>query len=517
MNIRILNLFLALLISFQVFSQKKEMASITENELRAHLEFIASDLMQGRDFDTPVPGLEITGAYLKAQCRDMGLKPGAEVFSQTVKLIKTKADLENSVLQLKNSEGEVIFSGNNIVSFGGSSKTDTLKSDLVFGGFGYLNKSGYNDLDSLDLKDKMVLMMTGTPDPNDTTQSMEGINKREMAKIGPLMMSGVKTIILTVNPADPGNKWFDLIKQYASGGSYKPEGDTAKEMPFNILFVDNSIADAVLKETGKTLAQIQQQIIETGKPASQVIKNATAEIILAKESKVVDGENIIGVVEGSDPKLKNEYVILTAHYDHVGITPDGQVNNGADDNGSGTVALLEVAEAFSLMKKKPERSIVFAWVTAEEKGLFGSRYYTENPVFPLSQTVANINLDMVGRSAPAENGPVTDVEKSLAGPDGVYFITGNKEGELRKIGVKISKKLNLLPSDELSEDFLNGSDYYHFHKNGIPVLGISTGLHEDYHHPTDEVAKIDYHKMKRIADLTFWVTLEIANGKKPLK
>ena len=342
-------------------------------------------------------------------------------------------------------------------------------------------------------------------------------NKREMAKIGPLMMSGVKTIILTVNPADPGNKWFELIKQYASGGSYKLEGDTAKEIPFNILFVENAIADAILQETGKTLAQIQKQIIETGKPASQMIKNATAEIVLAKEEKVVNSENIIGVVEGSDPTLKNEYVILTAHYDHVGITPDGQVNNGADDNGSGTVALLEVAEAFSLMQKKPERSIVFAWVTAEEKGLFGSGYYAKYPVFPLSQTVANINLDMVGRSAPVENGPVTDVEKSLAGPDGVYFITGNKEGEIRKIGEKISNKLNLLPSDELSEDFLNGSDYYHFHKNGIPVLGISTGLHEDYHHPTDEVAKIDYHKMKRIADLTFLVTLEIANGKKPLK
>ncbi len=517
MNIRILNLFLALSITFQVFSQKKELASITENELRAHLEFIASDLTQGRDFDTPVPGLEIAGAYLKAQCMEMGLKPGAIGFSQTVKLIRTKADLENSVLQLKNSKGEVVFTGNKIISFGGSSKSDTLKSDLVFGGFGYLNKSGYNDLDSIDLRDKMVLMMTGSPDPNDTTQSMEEINKREMAKIGPLMMSGVKTIILTVNPADPGNKWFDLIKQYASGGSYKLEGDTAKDMPFNILFVDNSIADAILKETGKTLAQIQKQIIETGKPASQVIKNATAEIILAKESKPFESENIIGFVEGSDPKLKNEYVILTAHYDHVGITPDGQVNNGADDNGSGTVALLEVAEAFTLMQKKPERSIVFAWVTAEEKGLFGSRYYTENPVFPLSQTIANINLDMVGRSAPAENGPVTDVEKSLAGPDGVYFISGNKEGEIRKIGVEISKKLNLIPSDELSEDFLNGSDYYHFHKNGIPVLGISTGLHEDYHHPTDEVARIDYHKMKRIADLTFLVTLEIANGKKPLK
>jgi Zn-dependent M28 family amino/carboxypeptidase len=131
--------------------------------------------------------------------------------------------------------------------------------------------------------------------------------------------------------------------------------------------------------------------------------------------------------------------------------------------------------------------------------------------------VANINLDMVGRSAEKEAGPITDVEKSLAGPNGVYLITTKENKEISEIGYKMSSELNLIPSDKLSEEFLNGSDYYHFYKNGIPILGISTGLHEDYHHSTDDLAKIDYTKMKRMADLTFLVTLEIANREKPLK
>jgi Zn-dependent M28 family amino/carboxypeptidase len=193
------------------------------------------------------------------------------------------------------------------------------------------------------------------------------------------------------------------------------------------------------------------------------------------------------------------------------------INNGADDNGSGTVALLEVAEAFSQMKKKPLRSIVFVWVTAEEKGLIGSEYYTLNPVFPLEKTLVNINLDMVGRSAEKELAKVENPEKSLAGPNGVYIITGGNSAELTDISNKICGDLNLVPSDELSEEFMIGSDHFNFKKNGVPVLGVTTGLHEDYHTPDDDVNKINYLKMKRIAGYTFLVAYEIANRKKRLK
>jgi len=244
------------------------------------------------------------------------------------------------------------------------------------------------------------------------------------------------------------------------------------------------------------------------------LENVTAEIQVTKKTETVSGENIIAVIEGSDPVLKNECVVLTAHYDHVGVNGKSEINNGADDNGSGTVTLLEVAEAFSKMKKKPLRSIVFAWVTAEEKGLIGSEYYIQNPVFPLKNTLANINLDMVGRSAEKELASFTDPEKSMAGPNGFYIISGHQSSELTAIRNKIRNNLKLVPSDDLSEEFMNGSDHFNFNKNGVPVLGVTTGLHEDYHHPTDDFDKIDYHKMKRIADYTFLVTYEIANRKK---
>lgn len=504
-----------LLITTPAFSQKKELKTITENELKAHLEFIASDFMQGRDFGTPIPGLEIAASYLKSHCLDMGLTPAAPGFSQPVKIIQIKADTKKSVLTLKNQKDAVEFQSHDIVTFPGSEKTDTISGEIVFAGYGWSKKEiGYNDLDSLKLTGKVVMVMTRNPliKPDSLSDLISG-SQQEMSKLMPLMLSGAKAVIFIPDPLNPDKTWFNMIKEYASGGTYQLEGEKSAQLPGNILFANVETADAILKETGKTLKQIQIEINKTMKPASCLIKEVKAEIILTKTVSHVAGENIVALVEGSDPQLKNEYVILTAHYDHVGISTMGEVNNGADDNGSGTVTLLEVAEAFMSMDKKPKRSIVFAWVTGEEKGLLGSQFYTKNPLFPLEKTVANINLDMVGRSAEKEAGPLTDVEKSLAGPDGIYLITVSKNKEINEIGNKISGQLKLVPSDELSEDFLSGSDYYHFHKNGIPILGISTGLHEDYHHPSDDLNKIDYAKMKRVADLTFLTALEIANRK----
>ena len=519
MHLKTIATIAILLIAVAAFSQKKELKTITGNELKAHLEFIASDFMQGRDFGTPIPGLEITAAYLKSQCLDMGLTPAAPGFSQPVKITQIKADPTNTAFRLKNEMNEITFTSADLVTFPGSAKNDTISGEIVFAGYGWQNKDkGYSDLDSLEIKDKVVMIMTRNPMvKTDSASDLMAGSQMEMTKLGPLLMSGAKAVIFIPDPLNPDKKWFDMVKEYASGGSYKLEGENATQLPGNILFANVETADAMLKETGKTLKQIQLEINQTMKPASCLIKEVKAEIILAKTVAPVIGENIVAVVEGSDAQLKNEYVILTAHYDHVGISPTGEINNGADDNGSGTVTLLEVAEAFMSMEKKPKRSIVFAWVTAEEKGLLGSHYYTMHPLFPLEKTVANINLDMVGRSAEKEAGPLTDVEKSLAGPNGVYLITSKENKEINEIGNKMSSQLKLIPSDELSEDFLNGSDYFHFYKQGIPILGISTGLHEDYHHPTDDFTKIDYNKMKRMADLTFLVTFEIANLKTGLK
>ena len=506
---------LFLFIFSTVFAQKKELRSITENELKAHLEFIAGDNMQGRDFGTKIPGLEITADYLKSQSLKMGLKPGGVNYSQPVKMLSIQTETENTFIKLKTKFGEEVLKSHDIVIFSELLKNDTLKAKVVFAGYGYQNKEiAYNDYEGLELKDKVVMIMTRNREiALDTLKKDDNMNL-EMAKLAHIFMSGAKSIIFVPDPLNPDNTWFEMVKDYASQGIYQLYGEEDKGMPGNIILANTEIANAILKESGKTLVEIQKEINETGKPNSFELENIIAEIQLTKKTETVYGENIIAIVEGSDPVLKNECVVLTAHYDHVGINGKGEINNGADDNGSGTVTLLEVAEAFSMMKKKPLRSIVFAWVTAEEKGLIGSEYYTQNPVFPLKNTLANINLDMVGRSAEKELAKVENSERSLAGPNGIYVISGGQSLELMAISNKICNDLKLLPSDDLSEEFMYGSDHFSFNKNGVPVLGVTTGLHKDYHQPSDDFDKIDYLKMKRIADYTFLVTYEIANRKK---
>jgi hypothetical protein len=489
--------------------------SITENELKAHLEFIAGDNMQGRDFGTKIPGLEITADYLKSQCLKMGLKPGGDNYSQLVKMVSVQTEKENTFITVKNSDGEEVYKSNDIYTFPGSVKNDTIKAKIVFAGYGWVNEDkSYNDYEGIELKDKAVMLMTRNRKiVNDTTNKDDNTNL-EMAKFARIMMSGAKAIIFIPDPLNRDNGWFEMVKDYASQGTYFLEGGKSMEIPDNIILASSETADAILKESGKSLKEIQQEINDSGKPNSFELENISVEIQVTKKAETVSGENIIAVIEGSDPVLKNECVVLTAHYDHVGVNGKGEINNGADDNGSGTVTLLEVAEAFSTMKKKPRRSIVFAWVTAEEKGLIGSDYYTQNPVIPLKNTLLNINLDMVGRSAEKELAKVVNSEKSLAGPNGIYIVSGGQSSELTAISNEICNDLKLVPSDALSEEFMYGSDHFNFNKNGVPVLGITTGLHEDYHQPTDDSDKIDYNKMKRIADYTFLVTNEIANRKK---
>jgi catechol 2,3-dioxygenase-like lactoylglutathione lyase family enzyme len=497
-----------------LFAQKKVIETITENDLQAHLEYVASDLMQGRDFYTDVPGLELTANYLKTQCIKLGLKPGFDGYFQPIEMTSSKPDPENTFFQLISKTGKVTSTDTDIFALGGSAGNDTITGDLVFTGYGWYNsETDYNDTEGLDLKGKIVVVMTRNP----TLVKSGGKNDMqvEMKKMQKAMMGGAQALLFVPDPLNPEPEYINSIKKYASGGTLQLKGaKSGRTMPVKLLFGTTELADQIVQESGKTLAQIQNEISETGKPNSFDIKELSANVILAKSSSTIVGKNVVAVIEGRDPVLKNECVVYTAHYDHLGINGDEEIYNGADDNGTGTVALLEIAEAFQSMKKKPKRSIVFAWVTGEEKGLLGSDYYSQNPVFPMEKTLADINLDMVGRSAEVEPDPEAAVEKSLAGPNGLYIVSGNQSSELMEISKEIGDDLGLVPSDKLSEAFLTRSDYYHFYKNGVPVLGLSTGLHDDYHTPNDELEKIDYTKMKRVTQYSFLVGEKVANQKK---
>lgn len=497
------------------FGQKKAVETITENDLRAHLEFISSDLMQGREFTTKTPGLEITANYLKAQCRKIGLKPGVDDYIQHIDMQMLKTDLENTSMKIIDAWGETTINSDQFFSLFGPAKNDTIEAGVVFAGYNWYNdKTKYNDTEGLDIKGKVVLAMTRNIEQS-TDSGGDGIElSMEMRKLNKALMGGAKALILVPDPLITNPDQLLSARRYSEGGQFRLKGAPAtNSIPMPLIIGTVELADKLLLSSEKTLAELQKEINESGTPKSFEIENETLKILLPKIVSDVDGKNVVAVIEGSDPVLKNECVVYTAHYDHLGMGQDGEVYNGADDNGTGTVSLLELAEAFQSMKKKPSRSIVFAWVTAEEKGLFGSDYYSQHPVFPLDKTLVDINLDMVGRSAETEPAPDARTEKQLAGPNGVYIVTGKQSTELMDISNKLSKERGLILNDKLSGQFLNRSDYYHFYKHGIPVMGLSTGMHDDYHKVTDEIDKIDFFKMKRVVQYAFLLGDKVANQK----
>ena len=232
-----------------------------------------------------------------------------------------------------------------------------------------------------------------------------------------------------------------------------------------------------------------------------------------KKNKVVKGENVLGFIEGSD--LKNELIIITAHYDHLG-KHDTLLFNGADDDGSGTVGIMEIAEAFMLAKingKGPRRSILIMAVSGEEKGLLGSKYYTDNPIFPLKNTVANLNIDMIGR---IDNMHVDGNYVYLIGSDMLSKELHNISEEINKkyIGLELDYTYN---KEDDPHRYYYRSDHYNFAKNNIPVIFYFNGVHEDYHKTTDTIEKIDFEKIEKITRLVFLTAWELANREERIK
>jgi hypothetical protein len=255
-----------------------------------------------------------------------------------------------------------------------------------------------------------------------------------------------------------------------------------------------------------------------GKEMDQIAVGESVEVIFNADylDKPIPTENVLGYLKGTEKP--DELLIITSHYDHIGISSDGQINNGADDDGSGTVSVLEVAEAFAKAAEKnrgPKRSILFMTVTGEEKGLLGSRHYTDvDPVFPLANTVANLNIDMVGR-----------VDEAHADdPDYVYLIGSDKlSQELHELSEMVNETYTDINLDYTYNDendpnrFYYRSDHYNFAKNNIPIIFYFNGTHPDYHRPTDTVDKIRFDVMEKRARLVFHTAWEVANRSERIK
>lgn len=283
-----------------------------------------------------------------------------------------------------------------------------------------------------------------------------------------------------------------LVSQ-ASQTGLKPAGDSGYYQSYKVIRLNNSIRWPyfTLKQANKTTNE-----------------NEGEEIAL---------RNVAAWIEGSDPLLKSEYVVFSCHADHIGRI-NGEIYPGADDNASGCAALLEIAEAYQNCPEKPLRSIVFLWLTGEEIGLLGSKAYVNDPLFPLDRTVADINIDMIGRVKEVAD---STSDTPVTGPYGVFVISDEQSRDLMRIAEKADKRSIIDFDYSLSgrNNHLNlfaRSDHFNFVNNDIPVLFFTTGLHSDYHSTNDIISKIDFKKMELITKCIFEIGLEIANRKAAL-
>lgn len=521
-------IILSLFLSCPAIAQKASQAvnQIRAEDLESHVSFLASPLLKGRMNGSPE--LEIASKYIRSQIKLIGLAPAnGDSYFQPYSIIRKSIDYDKTSIEIISEGKEPVVIKEPVFQLLPTGASDfTLEGEVVFAGYGIRSdKYNYNDFDGLNTEGKIILVMNRAPLSEDGKEYLfeEPVWANFMSiqlKLTSLIFSRAKAILFV---SDPKSGFESIERQYpgiagelSSSKTLKGEKEIITSLPGMpvIMFVHRSVADELLKDTGQTLEELQKKIDREMKPNSFEITGRQLKITETSRTEEVVLNNIAGYIEGSDPVLKKEIVVFSGHYDHVGET-GGMVHAGADDNSSGTSALLELAQAFASLGKKPLRSLLFLWVSGEEIGLFGSQFYVNNPLFPLENTIANINIDMIGRVKGVAD---TTADHPMTGPSSVFVITGDQSRGLRGVADAADKRSPISFDYSLSgrnapQQLFSRSDHYNFVRKDIPVLFFTTGLHTDYHTPGDTADKLDYPKMELITRTIFDIGLTLANSK----
>jgi hypothetical protein len=520
MNRKVILLLAAILIPIASFSQKNSLNAIKIDEIKAHMKYLSADAMEGRK--TGNEGNLKAGDYIAAEAQKLGLKPlpGRKDYFQTLSFIKITANPDSSTIILRDTLGNSICSGILDPVMVPSARIE-LSGDVVFAGYGYMNgKTKYSDFQGLSINNKIVIVMTRKPDLDGTGMpgAMETVSdKVELRKLTPLLMQNPKAILYVADPAY-GDKPFKGSLGYSESDKLVP---LFKSQSFNysvnVYVISRETADNILASAGTSLSALQEKIASTKKPVSFILPGVKADLTVGVKKDTVRSSNVIGYFEGSDPVLKDEYVFYTAHYDHSGIDGSGNILNGANDNASGTIGLLSMAKAYSVLDKNPARSVVFLWTTGEEEGLYGSNYYINNPLLPIEKTVAELNFDMIGRSRmAADTGKVMGERLDITGPDTIRLVSARDCKELIDIASAAGNEEGIFVIDNGKGSHFNGSDHYPFALKGIPSVFFFTGLHRDYHKYTDDYEFIDFNKILKVSRTGFLTGYRIANKSEKL-
>ena len=475
---------------------------ITPEDLRSYLSVLAHDSLEGRE--TGMRGQKKAAKFIEDHFKEIGLEGINGQYQQSFPIV-----VESPGGTILSIEGKTQTFIDDFFYIGSFEPEVISATDFVFAGYGIEDET-YNDLEGLDVTGKVVVILSGEPK-----------NKEDKYVVGnsdvPSKWSSDR-FLKTRNLSEKGAKAVFVIQDRYNGiiASYrrflmrkstrlvKNEEKKERVMPFYYIN-EKAFGDALTKNIAK---------YKKGKLKGRGTVASKLNIDIKIDAVEKTGENVLGLIEGTD--LKDEVLVITSHYDHIGIT-DGLINNGADDDGSGTSTVMELAATFMEMAKagiKPRRTILFMTVSGEEKGLLGSEYFTDNPLVPLSSMVADLNIDMVGRVD----------EKHKDNPNFVYIIGSDKlSTDLHKIALGINEKYADLElnfeynSPDDPNRYYYRSDHYNFAKNNIPVIFYFNGTHPDYHKPTDTIEKINFDKMSNIARYVFLTAWEIANRDERLK
>lgn len=467
--------------------------TITQEDLKTLLYTYASDEFEGRE--TGKPGQKKAVEYIRSFYQSNSIpaaKDNGDYF-QEVPLEVSKAP--QGKVTINNMDFPL---GEHVITFGAAQGYFT---DIAYVGYG-IEEGDYSDYTGLNVEGKLVLAVSGEPMDADGNYLLSGTD--EKSAWGNMSEGMGKKAELAIEKGAKGILYFDPINfpRYKGYFSYMRTNNSGRME----LAADRSDNILVILDE-KSASALKSDIAENHQPS---MLQADINLEVTSGNDTVSSENVVALLRGSEKP--NEYVVISSHLDHIGITADGQINNGADDDGSGTVGLLEIAQAFKKAADagaRPKRSIVFLHVTGEEKGLLGSRYYTDfEPVVPLEETVANLNIDMIGRIDPDYQGS----------RNYLYLIGSDKlSTELHDLSEEVNRKYANIEFDYKYNDendpnrFYYRSDHYNFAKNNIPIIFYFNGTHADYHRPSDTPDKINYDLLENRARLIFHTAWEIAN------
>ncbi len=466
--------------------------------MKKDLAFLASADCEGRGVETE--GIDKAASYIVASFKEFGLAPGGvdgSYFQPFTLTGRSRLGKDNALILEGPGERKLILAQGQDYQVSGLSASGEASGDLVFVGHGITTENGdYDDYAEIDVKDKVVVILRKTPRPDaeDNPFPRAQAYSPLLYKLSNAIKHGASGVIFVSDAATAQKNDPLMAFRYARGTS---------PSAFPVLHMKRSLLDQLFAITsGDSLEGVEAKINETLKPRSQALEGVRARLRASIERKNLSAKNVIGVLEGKGPQ-KDEIVIIGSHYDHLGRGEVGSlargddrrlIHYGADDNGSGTTGMLELARRFGSMPNRQGRTLVFMAFSAEERGLLGSRHYVENPLFPLDKTVTMINLDMVGR--------LNNNQLEIGG-------TGTA-AEFDQLVDTLNQEFNF--TIKKSAGGLGPSDHASFYPKNIPVFFFFTGLHENYHRPTDTPDRINYEGMIRIIDMVEEIAQKVSSA-----